>query len=164
MATALEELYERDFYAWTRNQARALRRLAATRPNEEVDWRRLIEEVADLGKTERDTVRSMVETTMEQLLKLEHSPAVGPRVGWADTIIRARRTLRDKMTKTLRRDVTRRLSRLYASARSVTARSLRLYKEAEAAAALPEACPYTLDQILDGDWFPKSRHGLPDVL
>lgn len=25
---------------------------------------------------------------------------------------------------------------------------------------LPAECPYTLDQVLDEDWWPASRHGL----
>jgi hypothetical protein len=45
MATRPEELYERDFYAWTRNQAKALLRLAEARPNESLDFAHLIEEV-----------------------------------------------------------------------------------------------------------------------
>ena len=27
--------------------------------------------------------------------------------------------------------------------------------ESDAAAALPTACPYTLDQILEDDWYPE---------
>ena len=32
----------------------------------------------------------------------------------------------------------------------------------EAARALPAACPYTLDQLLDRGWLPANRHGLTD--
>lgn len=163
MATALEDLYERDFYAWTRGQARALKRLADSRPNEEVDWPRLIEEVADLGKSERDTVRSQVARILEHFLKLEFSPATGPRLGWASSIMEARKVLRRKLSPTLQRDAASILDRLYREARDDVTRGLRLYGEADAAAALPEACTYTLRQVLDADWFPKSRHGLPDI-
>jgi hypothetical protein len=38
MATRPEQLYEDDFYAWTRDQARALRRLAGSRPNVALDF------------------------------------------------------------------------------------------------------------------------------
>lgn len=37
MATRPQALYDEDFYAWTRHQARALRRLKALRLNEDVD-------------------------------------------------------------------------------------------------------------------------------
>jgi uncharacterized protein DUF29 len=58
MATRPERLYQEDFYAWTRDQAKALRRLAETRPNLELDFPHLIEEVADLGISQRDAVRN----------------------------------------------------------------------------------------------------------
>jgi hypothetical protein len=45
------------------------------------------------------------------------------------------------------------LPRQYARARAAAARSLRRYGETAAADALPETCPYTLDQIV-GDWLP----------
>ena len=51
MATRPGRLYEQDFYAWTRDQAKALGRLAATCPNVEVDCAHLIAEVADRSRT-----------------------------------------------------------------------------------------------------------------
>jgi Domain of unknown function DUF29 len=117
MATRPEQLYENDFYAWTRDQAKALRRLAATRPNVEIDFEHLIEEVADLGVSQRDAVRSQVRRIIEHCLKLEHSPAPAPRIGWHETIIDARVVLEDKLTGTLYRDVQRRLPKLYEQAR-----------------------------------------------
>ena len=54
------QLYEADFYAWTRQQALALRRFAKTRPNLPLDLEHIAEEIQDLGKSERDTVYSLV--------------------------------------------------------------------------------------------------------
>ena len=71
MATRTEQLYENDFYAWTRDQAKALRRLAATRPNVELDFGHLIEEAADLGVSQRDALRSQVRRIIVHCLKLE---------------------------------------------------------------------------------------------
>jgi hypothetical protein len=81
MATRIEQLYDEDFHAWTRDQATALRRLAETRPNDEIDFRHLVEEVRDLGKSERDAVRSQLARILEHLLKLEYFPAQEPREG-----------------------------------------------------------------------------------
>jgi Domain of unknown function DUF29 len=47
MATRPERLYHEDFYAWTRDQAKALRRLAGTRPNLEFDFPNLIQEMVE---------------------------------------------------------------------------------------------------------------------
>jgi hypothetical protein len=79
MGTRLEQLYEDDFHAWTRDQAKALRRLAQARPNEAIDFAHLIDEVQNLGKSQRDAVRSHARTVIEHCLKLEHSGAREPR-------------------------------------------------------------------------------------
>src|SRR4051812_22211432 len=91
-------LYERDFYAWTLAQVAKLRRLSAERRNNGLDVRNLIDEVGGLGRSERDTVRSHVETLIEHLLKLDHSPASEPRLGWIATIDRTRNRLEDKLS------------------------------------------------------------------
>ncbi len=159
MATELEDLYERDFYAWTRRQAKALRALAKTRPNVPVDWRHLIDEVEDLGRSELRAVESFLVTILEHLLKLACSPAVEPRRGWKLTVGRTRRELADRLTPTLRRRLRRDLPRHYARTRRRTAMILRLHGEAEAASRLPEACPWTLEQILDPEFFPEPEEG-----
>jgi hypothetical protein len=160
MATRLEQLYDEDFYAWTRDQARALRRFAATRPNVALDLGHLIEEVADLGTNQRDAVRSQLRRIIQHCLKLQHSPARDPRPGWYDTVIDARLAIEDKLTRTLRRDIQRNLPKPYARARLAADGSLRAHGETEAADALPAQCPYRLGDLLSHDWYPPNRHGL----
>lgn len=150
------DLYERDFVAWTRAQVRALKHLARSRPNEPIDFPRLIEEIADLGRSERDTVRRHVRTIIEHCLKLQHSRTTEPRAGWMSAIGRTRTALEDKPSPSLRRDLRVQLSRLYAQARRDAARDFALFGEPEAATALPESCPYTLDQLLRHDWYPSA--------
>jgi hypothetical protein len=159
MASRPEQLYDDDFYAWARHQAAELRKLAATRPNAALDFPHLIEEVADLGTSERNAVRSDLRVIIEHLLKLEYAPAVDPRPGWYETIIRARDDLDDRLTPTLQRDLQRNLAKVYARACRATRAKLRLHGEHEAAEALPDACPWRLTDLLNPDWFPKSRHG-----
>lgn len=160
MAARTEQLYEEDFYAWTCHQANALRRLAATRPNVELDFEHLIEEVADLGVSQRDAVRSQVRRIIVHCLKLEYSLARAPRVGWYETIIDARIVLEDKLTPTLRRGIQRWLPKLYDQARRAANASLRVHGEPAAADALPAKCPYRLADLLRHDWHPASRHRL----
>lgn len=155
MATRLQRLYEEDFFAWTKDQVMALRRLSELRPNDELDLEHLIEEVEDLGASRRKAVRSQIRRILEHLLKLKYSTATDPRVGWRESIIDARAELRDDLTPTLRRDAQAALDELYDQARRDAAQRLRLDGEDEAAASLPSACPYTLDQILDEDWPPQ---------
>jgi len=160
MASRPEQLYEEDFYAWTRDQAQALRRLAASRPNLPLDFPHLIEEVADLGDCRRDAARSHLRRIIEHCLKLEYSPASAPRAGWHETIVGARIELEDKLSVTLRRGLQRRLPRLYDQARRSAEASLRVHGEDAASAALPAECPYRLADLLRHDWHPASGHGL----
>jgi hypothetical protein len=145
----LKQLYEEDFYVWTQRQAELLR----ARRYDELDLEHLIEEVEDLGGALKRSVRSRVRTIIEHLLKLQHSPAVDPRPGWRDTVRTQRDDLVDDLTPSLRRELQGELEELYARARQRAQGSLRDHGEHAAADALPEACPYTADQIT-GDWVP----------
>lgn len=154
MGTRLQRLYKDDFFAWTQDQAAALRRLAELRPNDELDFEHLIEEVEDLGGSQRRAVRSQVRRILEHLLKLEHSPAVDPRAGWCESIIDARIELEDALTPTLRHDLIASLPELYEQARRAAQDRLRLHGEEAAADALPSMCPYSFDQFLERGWYP----------
>ena len=143
------DLYEQDFYAWAREQATLLR---AGR-FEELDLAHLTQEVDDLGEALYRSVRSRIRTIIEHLLKLQHSPAAEPRGLWLDTVHTQRADLEDDLTASLRRRLRSELPKQYVRARAAAARSLRRYGETAAADALPETCPYTLDQIA-GDWLP----------
>ncbi len=125
MATRIKEatkpLYEADFYVWAREQAALLR---AGR-YEELDLQNLIEEVCDLGLSLYRSVRSRVRTIIEHLLKLEHSPAQGPKSLWQDTIVVQRTDLEDDLTPSLRARIEAELPKQYERARAAAARALR---------------------------------------
>jgi Domain of unknown function DUF29 len=61
-----------------------------------------------------------------------------------------------RLSRTLERDLKRRLPLLYGEARRNLQRKLERYGEAEIAARLPEICPYDLDQVLGDFWPPSS--------
>jgi len=145
--------YEEDFYAWTQYQAKVLRTLR-TRDNR-FDREHVAEEIEDWGKSERDAVESEITSVIEHLLKLAHSPAERPRYGWMGSIADARRILRKKLTPTLRSNAEQKIRELYQDAREAAELALHDYGEHEAAAALPASCPYTLDQVLDRNWYPE---------
>ncbi len=151
--------YDDDFFAWTQHQAAVLRAMPVT--DNRFDREHIAEEIEDLGKSERNAVRSQIRRIIEHFLKLAHSPAEEPRFDWLETIDGARETLSDKITPTLRRDAEVDLANLYAQARRQAARSLHRYGEAFAAAALPQACPYSLDDICREDWYPERPGAKP---
>jgi hypothetical protein len=145
--------YDDDFYAWTQYQADVLRSMR-TRDNR-FDRENVAEEIETVGRNERDAVRSQVRRILEHFLKLGCSPAVEPRSDWIVSIIDARANLEDKLSPTLKQDVQQMLGRQYALARRQAAAALHKYGEADAANRFPPICPYTLDQVLEDDWYPE---------
>jgi hypothetical protein len=163
MAKVLERsLYQTDYYAWTKQQAAELRRLAAARANTTLDLENLAEEVESLGRSDLATVRSQLRRIVEHLLKLEHSPAAEPRFGWRESVIDARDIIPDVITATLRREVEAELAKTYQQGRRRAEAALIRHGEREAARALPATCPYSFDQIVGHDWYPDNRHGIVD--
>jgi len=145
--------YDDDFYAWTQYQAEVLRTLPTS--DNRFDREHLAEEIEDLGKSERDTVESQIVKILEHLLKLAYSPADRPRYGWMGSIADARRILRKRLTPTLRRYVEDDLAELYRDGREAAELSLRDHGEHDAAVILPASCPFSLDRILDREWYPE---------
>ena len=145
--------YDDDFYAWAQYQAAVLRSLR-TRDNR-FDRENVAEEIETVGRNERDAVRSQVRRILEHFLKLSFSPAGEPRHGWRGSIIDARAELADRLSPTLRHDISIALDKLYQIARKRVAADLQDHEEQSAAASLPAQSPYTLDQILADDWYPE---------
>jgi Domain of unknown function DUF29 len=110
MHASREDLCERDFYAWTRRQAGALRRWAAARPN--LDLVHIAEEIADLGREQRNALRSWTVRILEHLLLLQHSPAAEPRRHWTREVINFRTDIAARLSPTLHADLARRLPAL----------------------------------------------------
>jgi Domain of unknown function DUF29 len=150
------DLYEKDFALWAERQAGLLR----AKRFDELDLENLIEEVEDLSRRERDTVESYVETVLEHLLKLELSNAGRPRRGWLVAVDKQRAKLARKLTTTLHNHLEAELPALYGGLQRPVARQLE--KAGVPSKPLPPACPYTLEQVLDPDWFPKNVHGIED--
>jgi hypothetical protein len=144
-----ENLYEEDFFVWSKKQAALLRE----RRFDELDLPNLIGEVEDLGGALERSVRSRARLIMEHLLKLQHSRAQDPRLGWRATVRIQRSELLNDLTPSLRRHLMDNLRELYARARHDAEGALRDHGERDAADVLPTTCPYTLDQIT-GDWLP----------
>jgi hypothetical protein len=151
--THVRELYEADFFAWTRSQAKELRRFARSRPNLPLDLEHIAEEIADLGSNRRDALRSWARRIIEHLLLLEYSRAQEPRRGWSEEVLNFRSQIDDRLSVSLRRDLRRQLARLYQRARRDAQKRLELYGETDGSARLPAHCPYTLHQVL-GDFWP----------
>ena len=141
-------LYDRDFYAWTQEQAKALR--THFPGDNRIDVQHLAEEVEDLGKSELHAVESYIENVIEHLLKLDYSALVEPRDHWRLEIDAFRASIERKLTSRIRQQVEAELEPLYQRARRAAARSLHR-AEPDFVRRVPKACPYDWDVIWHRD-------------
>jgi len=154
-------LYEADFFAWTEQQAAALHRLAERRLNleDDLDLTNLIDEVESMGLSQWKAVQSALARIVEHLLKLEYSTAVEPRHGWRETVDTQRVSISDDYDNSPSLRGRADLDKAWRIGRRYAVISFKNHEPATIP-ALPADCPYTLDQLLDDDWYPASRHGL----
>ncbi len=137
--------YDRDLTLWAKDTARLLRE----RRWDAVDWDHLIEEVEDLGKSDRSVIGSQMERIMVHLLKWQYQP-LRRSDSWLDSINDGRSQIRRKLedSPSLQSYPREILEKEYTRARREAARQTRLSIE-----LFPESCPYSIEQVID-DWLP----------
>lgn len=151
-----DTLYHHDFLAWTERQAEALRQAAGGGSDLPVDWQNLAEEIESVGRSERREVRSLVRTIISHLLKLSQSPSVENRAGWEAEISYPRTLLQEALedSPSLRPSLPETVAQEIPRAVRIAGRSLRKYKEHEAAAAVERSTlSISVEEVLDQDWF-----------
>ena len=106
------DLYERDFYLWTREQADALRGRGGGL--NQLDYDLLAEEIEDLGSELQRAVASFVARIIQHLYKLQASSRLEPRLHWRTEIRQFRIEIESRMTASIRRVVEAELETLHA--------------------------------------------------
>jgi len=144
------ELYERDYYTWTQEQARALR----DRRTEAVDWTNVAEEIEDLGKSERRALRSRLARLLEDLLKFAYARErmfENNARGWELSARNAREAFLERLEESpgLRPQLESLFRSAYREARNETLKAFRF-----ADTMIPETAPWTLDEIIDDAFLP----------
>jgi hypothetical protein len=156
--------YDTDIVRWAERQTALLRQHAATvRSNDPaIDWPNIIEEIESVGRSERSALASHVRTILEHLAKLEASPAVEPRAGWRQTVLRARAALDEVLEESpsLRPTVDAVIQRELKRIRPLVADALASYNEAPRVPL--DRLSYSAEQVL-GTWFPEDLTGQPTV-
>ena len=150
--------YDTDFLAWTEEQARLLREASRERIDTPIGWENVAEEIESMGRSELRAVESALVRVIQHLLKLEYSPAADPRGDWKVSVLEHRdRVARDLSAgPSLRGRID--TADLYRTGRKIAA--LGLERDGIRPNGLPADRPYSLEQLLDADWWPASRHGL----
>lgn len=150
--------YDTDTVLWSERQADLLRRLAAgEHVNEQVDWENVAEEIDSVGRSQRTALASHIRVVLEHLMKLDASPAIEPRRGWAETVRRAQLDIKDLLedSPSLRPSVERTVARLLPDIRDLVADILDQYGEAPRVPL--ETLSYDADAVLSRSLSPRPR-------
>lgn len=140
------ELYDLDFAEWARRNAELLRSGRAS----EADLEHIAEEIEDMGKRERRSLHTRLVRLIEHLLKWKYQP---DRRGssWARTIVVQRREIRRLLDEnpSFRPAAPEVAAEAYCDAADFVSILIE-----QPRSHLPDACPYTLEQILDEAFLP----------
>ena len=148
-------LHDTDFYSWTLEQARHLRRVADRRLNAppELDWLELAQEVEDLGHALERELYSRFSVLLAHLLKWRHQPSFRG-TSRELTIAHQRLELGRLLARNpgLKAKVEAEFQDAYRSARLLAARETGL-----ALTAFPARCPFTREQTLSDTFLPEAQ-------
>jgi hypothetical protein len=137
--------YTRDFYAWTQQQAKLLRNQESDRLN----WQNIVEEIEDMGRSEKRQLESPLEILIMHLLKWQFQPNFRSR-SWQLTIkeqpLRLEKLLSENHSlKSSLDDVKEKIYPLAViSAEKETGLS-----------SFPENCPYELKELFSPQFLPE---------
>jgi len=140
--------YEQDRHAWATHTATLLRQGRM----KEVDLTHLTEELDSMGASERRELYSRLKVLLVHLLKWRYQPE-RQSDSWGYTIDEQRDQLIYllRQSPSLKPTVPAVLEEAYPTARRFAARETRLPP-----ATFPERSPFTVDQILDPDYWPDA--------
>lgn len=140
-------LYETDYLKWIETTVEKLRE----QDYANIDWENLIEEIEDMGRSERRSLKSNLIIVLLHLLKWQYQPEL--RSGsWKGSIVEHRRRIREalKDSPSLKPYLEEVFAECYLDA----------IERASAETGLPEAtfpqlCPYTSTEVLDSNFMPE---------
>jgi hypothetical protein len=146
MSHTVTTTYDTDFYAWTQEQADLLRQGQLGK----LDIEHLIEEIEDMGMSQRRALSSRLQVLISHLLKWHYQPDKRSP-SWEAAIHIQRSEIVDLLADnpSLRPQLNAFIERAYPKARQAARGETRLPLE-----TFPLVCPYAPEQLLDTDFFP----------
>ncbi|WP_035986360.1 DUF29 domain-containing protein [Leptolyngbya sp. KIOST-1] len=143
----MSDAYSTDFSQWTRQTAQLLRE----RRWQDIDVANLIDEVEDLGKSERRAIASQLTRLLLHLLKWQYQPQRRSD-SWLDSITDARTQIHLAIqdSPSLKGYPAEQLADCYRRARHQAATQTK-----QELSVFPATCQYALDLILAEDWLPE---------
>ena len=143
-------LYDTDFYQWTQDTWRQIQQ----RDIENLDWEHLAEEIEALGNEQKHKVDSYLRQLLIHLLLYQYWQDNRDYCteGWQDEIDEFRFQLERRLqAKSLYNYFLSQINEIYPKARRKV-----ILKSKHKLVTLPEHCPYTVDQLLNPDFFPEA--------
>ena len=148
------ELYGRDYHAWANRQMDALSagRFA------DLDIAHLLEELGDMGRSERNELENRLVILLAHLLKWQfHYGRLPERWkefkgdSWRSTIVEQRDRIAKRLDKSpgLKSGLSGLIEEIYSDAAGLAAKETRIRISCS-----PSVCPYAQEQILDEEFFP----------
>ena len=139
-----------DFYGWLLAQAAALR----ARGDLPIDWENVAEEIEAMGRNEENSPQSYLERLLVHLLKYAYQPGkITP--SWENSIenSRVRIELLFKRSPSLKSKIGELFEDAYRLARGSAGAQMRMSKR-QWDAVLPKTSPWSLETVLDPDFWP----------
>ena len=145
----VNDLYDTDVLEWSGHQAALLRRLAAgERVNDQVDWENVAEEIESVGNEQLRAISSLLMQAMAHRLKTIGWPDARDAVNWQAHARRFTIDAADRFTPSMVRRLD--IARIYHRA----VRILPEQMDGKPPIPLPNACPWTLEELLAEDRLP----------
>jgi len=142
-----QSLYEADYLKWIETTAQKLR----VRDYSNIDWENLIEEIEDIGRSERRSLENNLIVVLTHLLKWQYQP--GFRSGsWKGSIAEHRRRIRKALleSSSLKPYLQEVFAECYLDAVEQASAETELPVE-----TFPGECPYTSGEVLDSNFLPE---------
>ena len=136
--------YHTDILLWSERQSELLRRRATGElvNDADLDWPNIAEEIESVGREELHAVESLLRQAIIHRLKVMAWPQSSAVAGWQDEELHFRQDACDRYTPAMRQRID--LARIYRRALQRVPKLI----DGLAPQPLPDACPWTLDELL----------------
>lgn len=149
-------IYEQDFNLWIEQTIGQLK----NREFDSLDVEHLIEELVDLGKSEKNALKGNLMILLAHLLKLKVQQAAPDSMkgSWYSSVLEHRQRVLNNLadTPSLNSFLAEAVEKAYPAARKLAIKEGKLAKfgvKIPEEGEYPAACPFTTEQILNEDFF-----------